>query len=221
MANTHVWLISQAEAQILAGIIGRRLERIRFDGASASLEFDSCALVACPEIGTGSSRVHPNKEEIMRLSVRPVTAEGCARLDNASLRQLALGKHVRDIHILHSLVVFSEAVEVGPQRMGPIQLPAGLGYDAESVVWATREKMRQVQMIGMRMGLQAMLYVIQRTTTVQVRRGHKVGSQINQQIVVNQCGGPFPQTWPPESSCLDAISTFAKILREGIRRCGS
>lgn len=126
-------LISESEAQLLAGRIGRRLERIRFDGGSASLEFDFSTLVACPEIGTGSSPVHPNKEEIMRLFVRLVTAEESARLCSSRHTQLDLGKHVRDIHILHSLVVFSEAVEVGPQRMGPIQLPAGLGYDAKCI----------------------------------------------------------------------------------------
>jgi len=145
MANAPVWLISQSEAQLLAGLIGRRLERIRFY-VDASLEFDSCTLVAYPEIGTGSSPMFPNKEEIMRLSVRSVAAEKSARRNSSRDTQLDLGKHVRDIHILHSLVVFSEAVEVGPQPMGPIQLPAGLGYDAECInpSRVTREQLEQL-----------------------------------------------------------------------------
>ena len=131
--DANVLLISQSEAQLLAGVIGSRLGCIRSDRVSASLECDSCALVAYPEPGAGSSPVHPNKEEIMRLLVRPVTAEETVRLFRSPDTRLDLGKLVRDVHILHSLVMFTEAVAVGPQKMGPIQLPAGLGYDVKCI----------------------------------------------------------------------------------------
>ena len=148
--KAHSLLIPESEAQLLAGIIDHRLERIRFDGGAASLEFDSCTLVACPEIGTGSSPVHPNKEEIMRLCVHLVTTEQSARLYSSRYTQLDLGRRVSDIHLLHSLVVFTEAVEVGPQRMGPIELPAGLGYDAECInpSRVTREHLEQLMRRG-------------------------------------------------------------------------
>ena len=72
-------VIPESQAQLLARLIGRRLERIRFDGLSASLEFDSCALIAYPEPGCGGSPLRPNEEEIMGLFVRPVTAEESTR----------------------------------------------------------------------------------------------------------------------------------------------
>lgn len=131
--NTHTLLIPESEAQLLAGLIGRRLERIRFDGGSASLEFDSCALVAHPEPGAGGSPVLP-KEEIMRLSVGALTPEESARLDSSPQKRLDFGKRVTDVQVLHSLVVFGEPVEVGPQRLTDrVQLPAGLGYDVECI----------------------------------------------------------------------------------------
>lgn len=129
MANAHELLISQSEAQLLAGVIGCRLERIRFDRWSASLEFDSCVLVAHPEPGCGGSPMFPNKEEIMRLLVRPAKPEESARQDSSPSNQFNLRERVRDIHILHSLVMFSEPVEAGAQKLGPIQLPPGPGYD--------------------------------------------------------------------------------------------
>lgn len=132
--KAHSLLIPESEGQLLADIIGHRLEHIRLDGLSASLEFDSCALVACPEPGLGGSPTFPNRGEITRLLVRLVTAEESARLHSSRRTQVDLGKHVRDIHILHSLVVFSEAVEVGPQRLtGSVELPAGLGYHVECI----------------------------------------------------------------------------------------
>jgi hypothetical protein len=132
--NAHVLLIPESEAQFLAGVIGRRLERIRFDGLTSSLEFDSCALMAHPEPGAGGSPAFP-KEEIMRLSVGAITPGESAYLDSSSrLKQLDLGKRVSDVHILHSLVVFGEPVEVGPQRLtDSVQLPAGLGYGVECI----------------------------------------------------------------------------------------
>lgn len=127
--NAHALLIPESEAQLLASLIGRRLERIRFDGGSASLEFDSCALVASPKPGAGRSPALPS-EEIMRLFVKAITTEERGRLDSSPrLKQLDCGKRVTDVHVLHSLVVFGEPVEVGPQRMTDrVQLPAGLGY---------------------------------------------------------------------------------------------
>lgn len=145
--KAHSWLIPESEAQLLAGIIEHRLDRIRFDGGSASLEFDSCILAASPELGTGSSPMYPNKEEIMRLFVRLVTAEESARLYSARYTQLDLGRRVRHIHLLHSLVVFTEAVEVGPQRLtDSVELPAGLGYDVECInpSRVAREQLEQV-----------------------------------------------------------------------------
>ena len=131
--NVHTLLIPESQAQLLARLVGRRLERIRFDGLSASLEFDSCALMAYPEPGCGGSPVRPNKEEIMGLFVRPVTAEESTR-QHSSHKQLDLGKRVIDIHVLHSLVVFGEAAEVGPLILpGGVQIPAGLGYDAQCI----------------------------------------------------------------------------------------
>ena len=132
--NAHTLFIAESEAQLLAGLIGRRLERIRFDGASATLEFDSCALLAYPEAGCGGSTQRPDKEEIMRLFVRPVTAEESALQDNSPQKHLDLGKRVIDMHILHSLVVFGEAVKVGALLLpGGAQIPAGLGYDANCI----------------------------------------------------------------------------------------
>jgi hypothetical protein len=55
--------------------------------------------------------------------------------------------------------------------------------------------MGQVQMIGVRMRLQAISHLIQRTA-VHVRRRHDVGPEINQQIIVDQRSGPFPKTRP-------------------------
>lgn len=126
--NAHRLLIPESEAQLLAGLIGRRLERIRFDGLTASLEFDSCVLVASPEPGDGGSPTLPD-EEIMRLFVGAVTPEDNAGLNSTPrLKQLDLGKRVTDIRVLHSLVLFGEAVEVGPQLLpGGVLVPAGLG----------------------------------------------------------------------------------------------
>lgn len=148
--KVHSSLIPESEAQLLTEIIGHRLERIRFDGGSASLEFDSYTLTACPEPGTGSSPMYPNKEEIMRLCVRLVTAEESTRLYSARCTELDLARRVRDIHLLHSLVVFTDAVEVGPQRMGPIELPAGLGYDAVCInpSRVTRERLELLMRRG-------------------------------------------------------------------------
>lgn len=134
IANAHRLLISGSEAQLLAGLIGCCLKRIRCDGASASLEFDSCTLVVCPEPGYGGSPLRPNKEEIMRLFVRPVTAEESARTDSTPHKQLDFGERVIDIHVLHSLVVFGRATEVGPLLLpGGVPIPAGLGYNAECI----------------------------------------------------------------------------------------
>lgn len=132
--NAHTLLIPESQAQLLARLIGRRLERIRFDGLSASLEFDSCVLMAYPEPGCGGSPLRPNEEEIMGLFVRPVTAEESTRHDSSLHKQLDLGKRVTDIHVLHSLVVFGEAAEVGPLLLpGGVQIPAGLGFDAQCI----------------------------------------------------------------------------------------
>jgi len=129
MANAHKMLISQPEAQLLAGLIGHRLERIRFDRWSALLEFDGCALLAYPEPGCGGSPMFPNKDEVMRLFVRLATPEEGPRRDSSPFNQLDLRERVSDIRVLHSLVLFSEPVEAGPQKLGSIQLPPGLGYD--------------------------------------------------------------------------------------------
>jgi hypothetical protein len=92
-------LIPESEAQLLAGLIGRHLERIRFDGVSASLEFGSCVVAAYPEPGAGGSPAFPN-EEIMRLFVRAATPRDSTSVDNSSpLKRLELGKRVTDIHI--------------------------------------------------------------------------------------------------------------------------
>ena len=112
MANAPVWLISQSEAQLLAGLIGRRLERIRFDGEEASLEFDSCTLVAYPVIGTGSSPMFPNKEEIMRLSVRPVTAEESARLCSS--------RHVESRRGAVAVASRWRLAGLSPRRLSPV-----------------------------------------------------------------------------------------------------
>jgi hypothetical protein len=79
-------------------------------------------LVACPKPGGGGSPARPNKEEIMRLLVGLVTPEEKARQDRSPHKQLDLGKRVMDIHIMHSLVMFSALVEVGPQSLAGIQL---------------------------------------------------------------------------------------------------
>jgi hypothetical protein len=50
-------------------------------------------------------------------------------------------------------------------------------------------------MIGMRMGLEAILDIVQ-GTTVHERRRHNVGAEINEQIIVDQRSGPFSQTRP-------------------------
>jgi len=61
---------------------------------------------------------------------------------------------------------------------------------------AAREEMRQVEMVCVRMRLQAVPHVIQRTG-VHLRRRHDVGPEVNQQIVVDQHGRPFRRLRPP------------------------
>src|SRR5438874_10075762 len=80
-----------------------------------------------------------------------------------------------------------------------------------------REEMRQVKMIGMRMSLEAVADIVQRTA-VHLRRRHHIGAKINQQIFVNECRRALPQTGSPEHARLNAVSTFAESLRECI--CG-
>ncbi len=54
-----------------------------------------------------------------------------------------------------------------------------------------------------------------------MRGRHNVGTEINQQIIVDQCSGPFPKTRPTQRACLGAVSALAKSLWEGIRSAGS
>src|SRR5258706_14170298 len=77
--------------------------------------------------------------------------------------------------------------------------------------------MGQVKMVGVGMRLQAISHLIQRTA-VHVRCRHNVGTEINQQIIIDKCSSPFPKTRPTDRECLGAVWTLAKRLWEGI--CG-
>src|SRR5258708_29597224 len=77
--------------------------------------------------------------------------------------------------------------------------------------------MGQVKVVGVWMRLQEISHLIQRTA-VHVRCRHNVGTEINQQIIVDQRSRPFPKTRPTESACLGAVWALAKSLWEGI--CG-
>src|SRR5260221_13370800 len=77
--------------------------------------------------------------------------------------------------------------------------------------------MGQVKMGGVGMRLQAISHLIQRTA-VHVRCRHNVGTEINQQIIIDQRSRPFPKTRPTERAWLGAVWALAKSLWEGI--CG-
>jgi len=54
-----------------------------------------------------------------------------------------------------------------------------------------------------------------------VRSGHDVGTEINQQIVVDQRGRSSSQARTTKDSSLSAVLAFAKSLWEGIRAASS
>lgn len=82
-----------------------------------------------------------------------------------------------------------------------------------------RKEMRQVEMICMRMGLETVADIVQRTA-VQLGRRHHIGAKINQQIFVNQGRRALAETGPAEYARLGTVSTFAESLRESICSCG-
>src|SRR5260370_24346289 len=82
---------------------------------------------------------------------------------------------------------------------------------------AARKQMREVEMIGVGMSLQAVADLVQRTR-VHLSRHHYVGTKINKQVRVDQHSRAFAQTRAAEYPCLRAVLTFAKRLWEGI--CG-
>ena len=95
-------------------------------------------------------------------------------MDSSRHKPLVLGKRVTDIRVLHSLVLFGKAVELGPRHLaGGVQLPAGLGYDVECinpsrVVLEQRERLAQQGCanfvdIGIVIGLEAADSVVIRT----------------------------------------------------------
>jgi hypothetical protein len=74
------------------------------------------------------------------------------------------------------------------------------------------------QTLGMR--LQAISHLMQ-WPALDLRRCHNVGPEIDQKVVVNQCGGTLGQASSAECACLCAVSAVAKSFRKGIRSGGS
>jgi hypothetical protein len=74
---------------------------------------------------------------------------------------------------------------------------------------AAGQEMREVEMIRVRMSLQAIADLVQRTP-VNLSSRHYLGAKINQQVFVSQNSRTFAQARAAERACSLTVSTPAK-----------